>query len=258
MSLRPQTALVTGATSGIGAAFAGLLAARGFDLILTGRREEKIRALAAELRDRHGTAVEVVLAELSVRGDLSRLAELSVRREVTFLVNNAGFGLGNTFAGGSLESQEAMERVHVGAALRLVHACLPAMRRDGGAIVNVASLAGLFPLPGSVVYCASKAFLISFSQALAMELAGQGIRVQALCPGLTRSDFHERLGPGPADSVRGRRLLWMEAGEVARRSLACLERGRVVCIPGLANRALALLRHLPRGLYLPLASRVAR
>lgn len=251
-------ALVTGATSGIGAAFAAALAAQGHDLLITGRRREVIEQAAAAISARHGVEVEVIIADLSLPADVAALQE-RVRGEarLSVLVNNAGHGSPALFLEDSADGLAAMLRVHAEATVRLCHAAVPRLAASGGAIVNVASMAAFLPSPLAVMYAATKMFLVSFSESLAMSVRDRGIRVQALCPGLVRTDFHERLG---LDRVllrdRGP-VRWMSAERVVALSLDALERGTVVFVPGLLNRLLlACTLALPRRLYYRLASRV--
>jgi hypothetical protein len=257
----PRTlAIVTGATSGIGAAFARALAARGHDLLITGRRRDVIESVAAEIRDGRGGAVEVLIGDLEAAAHLAALEDrIRGSTGLVMLVNNAGYGSGAGFLEDTIENQVSMLRVHAEATVRLCRAAATRIAR-GGAIVNVASMAGLLASPISVVYGATKAFLVSFSESLAMALRDRGIKVQALCPGLTRTDFHGRLGPD-REPPRGRgaaaTALWMTAERVVAASLAALARGKVVCVPGLLNRlVLAAARAVPRRLYYTMASRV--
>jgi short-subunit dehydrogenase len=249
-------AVVTGATSGIGAAFARELAARGYDLLLTGRRREVIEGAAGGIRARAGVEVEVLIADFADPAGLAPVEErLRSAAGLTMLVNCAGYGSLSPFLDRGVESHVAMVRVHVEALVRLCSAALPRIiESGGGAIVNVASLAAFMPSPASAMYSATKAFVVSFSESLAMDAAGRGVRVQALCPGLTRTDFHARLG---LEQSRSRGLVrWMSADAVVAASLAALERGTVVCVPGFTNRLLvALARLTPRRLYAALAAR---
>ncbi len=240
------TALVTGASAGIGREFCQQLAARGHDLILVARDTERLHALAAELGARHGVAAEVMPADLARDADVDRVVARISAAALTLLVNNAGFGTTGSVATAPPGPQEQMLRLHVLAPMRLTRAALPGMlERRRGAIVNVSSIASFIYSPGSVNYCASKAYLTTFTEGLALELAGTGVQAQALCPGFTRSEFHQRMGadarlrPGP---------LWMTAEAVVRASLAQLDRaGPVVCVPGLRNKLLVgLIRLLPR------------
>jgi uncharacterized protein len=240
------TAVVTGASSGIGAVYARRLAARGYNIIAHGRREELLRFLCGELRERYNVRADYVVAELSDHAQLASL-ERTIRDtpDLAFLVNNAGHGTMLTFHEESVQSQDGMVRTHVNATVRLTHAAIPAMlSRGSGTIVNVSSVAGFLISPGSAIYCATKAFLNSFSESLHLELRGTGIRVQALCPGFTTSDFHKRLG---YDTTQPSFRRFMPAERVVDASLVALERGTVVCIPGWQYKFAALAgRWMPR------------
>ncbi len=243
--------LITGASSGIGEALARALAARATPLVLTARRLERLDALAAELRSRHGIEVIAIPADLAdPRGPQLLLEAIQAQGlEIDGLVNNAGFGLRGDFHAQPWERAEAMLQLMVNAPVQLTGALLPAMRARGrGRIVNVASLAGLVPgLPGSTLYSASKAFLIRFSQSLAAENREHGIQVMALCPGYVRSEFHAVLGV----EERMRKLpglFWMDADALAERTLIALDQQRVVVVPGRVNQLIAALaRLLPDG-----------
>ncbi len=228
------TALITGASAGIGAEFARALAAAGSNLVLVARRKEKLAVLAAGLAERHGVTVEVLQADLGKDEDLKRVeSRIAADKTLDLLVNNAGFGSPRPFSKMGVEHYLAMVQVHDAASVRLTRAALDGMiLRRRGWIVNVASIAAFSPLSGSV-YSATKAFLVSFSQNLQYELAGTGVRIQALCPGLTHTDFHEVIGMD-ISGLPG--FLWMSAPDVVRISLRALSRRKVVCIPGLRNR----------------------
>ena len=237
------TALVTGATAGIGWAFCRRLAADGHDLVLVARDAERLEARAAELRDAFGVQVEVLPADLSDRAQVQRVADRLARadRPVDLLVNNAGFGVRTPFTRSDVREEERMLDVLVRAVLVLSHAAANAMRERGhGAVVNVSSVAG-FAAMGS--YSAAKAWVTTFTEALAQELVGSGVRVQALCPGFTRTEFHQRGGmkmTGMPD------LAWLDADELVATSLRDLRRGRVVSIPSARYKVVsAVLRHAP-------------
>jgi short-subunit dehydrogenase len=232
-----RTALVTGASAGIGEEFARQLAAAGSGLILVARRKERLGALAAELAARHGTAVEVFPADLSTEGDVERVAgRIAEIPTLDLLVNNAGFGGTGRFSGGDAGRSLTMIRVHTVASVRLARAALEAMiPRRGGRIINVASIAAFSPLSGPV-YSGTKAFLVMFSENLQYELRGTGVRVQALCPGMTHTEFHDAIGMDKS-VVPG--FMWMSARDVVRVSLRALGRRKVVCIPGWRNRLVA-------------------
>lgn len=243
------TALVTGATAGIGSEFCRQLAARGYDLILVARDAERLRALAEELERGHGISAQVLPADLARDDAVDRVAtRISETPDLSLLVNNAGFGTTGFLVSAPAGQQEQMLRLHVLAPMRLTRAALPGLiaRRSGG-IINVSSIASFFYGAGTVNYSATKAYLTTFSEGLGAELTGTGVRVQALCPGFTRTEFHQRMGPSAGDRPR---FLWMSAGSVVGASLRQFERGgAVVCIPGLRYKVLvAGLRLLPRRL----------
>ncbi len=243
------TALVTGATAGIGAAFARRLAGRGHDLVLVARDQPRLEALAAELRERHGVRAEALAADLSGDEGVERVvARIATLPALTLLVNNAGFGTAGALATAPAEVQERMLRLHVLAPMRLTRAALPGLLvRRAGAVINVSSVASFIYGAGSVNYCATKAYLTTFSEGLGAELAGTGVQVQALCPGFTRTEFHQRIGAAAGDHPA---WMWLTAEAVVRASLAQLDRrGPVICVPGLHYKLLvAVVRLLPRRL----------
>ena len=245
MEVKP-VALITGASSGIGAAFARRLAAQGYDTILVARRADRLAALAAELRHQYGTAAEPLAADLAGPAGVAQVeARIAGLQALELLVNAAGFGTSGRFARIDLARQLEMIQLHVVAAVRLTRAALPGMlERHRGAIINVASVVAFLPLPGNVTYAGTKAFLVAFSETLQRELAGSGVRVQALCPGFTYSGFHDTAEYQHFSRKRIPAALWMTADQVAAASLKALGRGGVVYIPGLANRLLvAVGRH---------------
>jgi short-subunit dehydrogenase len=259
-SEHPGLAVVTGATSGIGAAFAEALAGRGHDLLLTGRREEKLNGVAERLRRERGVRVETVLAELTDPEEIRRLAERLASLPLEILVNNAGFGARALLVEGDPEEQERMVRIHILCPLRLTRAVLPGMiRRGRGAVINVSSEAAFLPVPRNGVYSGAKAFLRAFSESIRLELTGTGVRIQALCPGLTRTDFHSRVGMERPSSVGRWSVGWLTPEQVVTASLRDLDRDRTLCIPGLGSRLRTLLPALlPQGLYYALLHRFFR
>ena len=242
-------ALVTGATAGIGREFCHQLAALGHDLLVVARDGNRLEALRRELETRHTIAVDVFPADLIVDDDVTRLVGLiAASHRLVLLVNNAGFGSRGALVDASPARQEAMLRLHVMTPLRLTQAALPVLLQNRqGAIVNVSSVASFLYSAGNVNYCATKAYLTTFSEGLAAELRGTGVQAQALCPGFTRSEFHQRMDVDTRD-IPG--WMWMSAETVVRSSLRSLgRRGAVVCIPGLRYKLLvSLVRHLPRGM----------
>ena len=248
------TALVTGATAGIGRAFVDQLAGAGHDLVIVARDAERLDQIAAALRDRHGVDIEVLVADLSQAAFRNRVeARLTdPDRPIDLLVNNAGHGAGASFLQGTLATEEAMLEVNVHAVMRLTHAVLPGMvERRSGAVINVASVAAWVPR-GS--YSASKAYVLSLSKSLALEAAPYGVTVQALCPGMTHTEFHARTGSSAERRVPG--FLWLSADRVAADSLAALAKGATVCIPGKRWRLMvALTRLVPARLSVAIAKR---
>ncbi len=233
------TALVTGASSGIGKAFAAELAARGDAVILVARDGERLERQAAELREQHGVDVEVLAADLTadegVRAVEARLA--SAAAPVDRLVNNAGMGTVGPFAGLPIETELREIALNVTAVVRLSHAALGAMvERGQGGLINVSSVAGVQPTPLNATYGATKAFVTSFTESLHEEAKGTGVRVTVLCPGYTRTEFQERAG---IDSSRVPEFLWMPAERVAADGLRANDAGKAVFVPGVANRVAA-------------------
>lgn len=242
-------AVVTGASAGIGKVFCERLAARGHDLLLVARDGNRLQALKQELEERFGAGVEVFPADLTIDTDVSLLAETLTRSpHLALLVNNAGFGTRDALSNASPARQEAMLQLHTIAPMRLSQAALPVLLKNRrGGIVNVSSVASFLFSANNVNYCATKAYLRVFSEGLAAELAGSGVRVQALCPGFTRSEFHQRMGVDAGD-IPG--WLWLSAAKVVDTSLAALKRGwPVVCVPAIRYKLIVfLLRFTPRWL----------
>jgi uncharacterized protein len=244
-------ALITGASSGIGRELARLAAADGHQPVLVARDRERLGALAAELESRHGIACTVVTADLAdpraPRWVYDECERLGVAVEV--LVNNAGFGGWGRFVETDLARELDMVQVNVAALLQLTKLFAPAMvRRGRGRILNLASTAAFQPGPLMAVYYASKAFVLSFSEAIANELAGSGVTVTALCPGPTRSEFQKRANIDGARVVSGW-VKMMGAAEVAHEGWSGMKRGRRVVVPGALNKAgIHALRLSPRRL----------
>ncbi|MGA0585608.1 SDR family NAD(P)-dependent oxidoreductase [Dyella sp. KRB-257] len=259
MTATRPLSLVTGASAGIGMAFARALAARGHDLVLVARREDRLRALADELRRTHGSSCEVIAADLADPAAPESLCrELSSRGlQVDWLINNAGYGLPGTLVANPWQAHADFIQVMMTAPTELAWRLLPGMRRRGhGRIVNVASLAGFVPgTAGHTLYAASKAYLIKLSQSLALENRDAGVHVSALCPGFTRSEFHDVTGTRQKmNAMPG--FMWLTAEEVAREGIEAVERGAVVHVPGRVNRAIkAIAESLPDRLALWLSHR---
>jgi len=247
-----RTALVTGASSGIGAAMAAVFAAEGFDLVLTARRETRLRALADRLCREHRCRVDVVVADLS-RHTAPELVCAEIARRgvlVDALVHCAGFGVPGAFISSPWARHAELLQVTVVAAAELTHRLLPGMVERGyGRILTIASLAALLPAPaGHTLYAASKAFMVPFSEALAAEVHRAGVHVTVLCPGFTRSEFHDVTGTR-ALVQQLPQWLWSDADSVAREGFDAVMRGATLHVPGRVNRLLVTLaRFVPRRL----------
>jgi short-subunit dehydrogenase len=250
------TALITGATAGIGAAFARRLARDGRHLVLVARDAERLAQAAADLAKSHGVEVEVLVADLATDAGIGAVEERlrDTARPVDILVNNAGFGNRGAYLDVPLQAELDMLKVHVEAVLRTTGAALPGMRERGrGAVVNVASVAAFLPRG---TYGASKAWVVSFTQGIARDLGGSGVRLQALCPGFTRTEFHERAGMGTSNIPSWG---WLTADRVVADSLRDLARGRTLSVPGKRYKAaVAIARLLPSGRMGAVSSKAGR
>ncbi|MFC4911618.1 SDR family NAD(P)-dependent oxidoreductase [Actinomadura gamaensis] len=241
------TALITGATAGLGAAFARRLASDGFDLVLLARDAGRLDAYAGELRDRYGVHAGTLPADLATDEGIGK-AEERLRQGVDLLVNNAGFGNRGAFLDAPVADELKMLKVHCEAVLRLTYAALPSMLERGrGGVVNVASVAA-FATRGT--YGASKAWVVSFSQGAAAEIAGrpgaERVRVMALCPGFVHTEFHERAGMD-VSGIPG--FMWLEQDRVVDEGLRDLRRGVEVSVPGVQYKAIVgLSRVIPPSL----------
>lgn len=256
-------AVITGGTSGIGAAFARQLAGRGYNLLLTGRREDKLKSQCEHLQESYAVQAQYRLVDLACAEDRAALVqEVTLMPRLDALVNNAGYAEDGAFGDINWSKHLALLDVHILSVAQLTHAALPNLLKARGLIINVASVASWLPTPQSALYGPTKGFARSFAETLALTYHKEGLRVQALCPGFTITDFHERLGLDPGNFYRSSGLMraWT-ADQVAQRSLKDLERGRVVSIPGWNYKLIVwLLRHLPmRVLHWALGrSKVAR
>ncbi|WP_129841880.1 SDR family oxidoreductase [Streptomyces sp. RFCAC02] len=250
------TALVTGATAGIGAAFAHRLARDRHDLVLVARDRDALRRRAAELHDRHGVEVDVLRADLATDDGIAAVEERLAdhARPVGLLVNNAGFGLRGRYLKAPVADELRMLKVHCEAVLRLTSAAaVPMQERGRGGVVNVASVAAFLPRG---TYGASKAWVVQFTEGAARDLAGSGVRLMALCPGFVRTEFHGRAGMR-TDSIPG--WMWLDADRVVDAALRDLGRGRTVSIPDLRYRALmGAARLVPRSALGGISSRAGR
>lgn len=251
MSETPRCALVTGASAGIGASFARLLAAEGYALILVARREERLRALADELSAAHELRCEIIVADLTESAaplDIVARAE-ALGLNIDVLINNAGLSGRGKFAETPWPDLAGELQLMVTAVTELARRVVPGMKQRGwGRVVNVSSLAAFAPPAASLLYTGIKSYVLNMSQALDMELKAHGVHVTALCPGFTRSEFHDVMGTRETmNKFPG--LIWQDADEVARAGYAAVMKGRPVCVPGAFNKLVASgMRPIPQRL----------
>lgn len=241
MGRRWNHAMVTGASSGLGAALARVLAEERTDLVLVARRAERLEDLAGELRARHGLTVEVRPADLTDPSE-RELIERRLRdteNRIDLLVNNAGLGTGGAFTRSRLHLEQASVDLMVSTPLRLIHAVLPGMVEHGGAILNISSVAAFVASPWGPTYAASKMFEVTFADALSEQLRGTRASITVACPGFMATDFDERSAAAGAPVVKVPKLFEMSADRVARLTLDATERGAVRFVPGRGNRVLA-------------------
>jgi short-subunit dehydrogenase len=250
------TALITGSTAGIGAAFARRLAADGHNLVLVARDTKRLGEQATELHDRHGIEAEVLTADLGTDAGIEAVAARAAdrRNPVDLLINNAGFGNKGRFLDVPMADELLMLKVHCEAVLRLTAAATEAMRERGrGGVVNVASVAAFVPRG---TYGASKAWVVQFTQGAAKDLAGSGVRLMALCPGFVRTEFHQRAGMG-TDNIPG--WMWLDADKLVASALADLARGKSLSIPDPRYKALmGIVKVTPRALLGGISSKTGR
>ena len=255
-------ALVTGASAGIGAAFARVFAANGFDLALAARREDRLRSLAAELERTSGIRAHVFPSDFAERDAPARLCDrlAAANLDIDALVNNAGFGVPGKFTSVPWGRHEEFLQVMLVSLTELSYRLLPGMVERGyGRIINVASLAGLLPAPaGHTLYAATKSYVIRFSESLSCEVSRHGVYVTAVCPGFTMSEFHDVTGT----REMMRRLpwwMWMDAPTVAQQGFDAVMAGRPVYVNGRINTAISLLgRYLPYRMVLAMNRRAGK
>ncbi len=254
-----KTAVITGATSGIGAAYARRFAQQGYDLIITGRKKEVIQKQADDISAKNKVKVTVVIAEFSKDSDVQKVLDaVKGRDDIEVLINNAGHsGYDRHFEDLDIAEHENLVKVHVIAAMRLISLVLPGMiKRQQGSIINVASIAGYMPVPGLSVYCGVKAFLKLYTQSLHLELMDKSIKVLALCPGYTDTNwgmdyFSQRL------KDEAGKLKAMDPEKVVDYSLKALDKNKWVCVPGMSNRVMTrLFPSFPAGMYYSMGKRM--
>ncbi len=241
------TALITGASAGLGKLFAEKLAERGYALIITARRQDRLDAQAKEITEKYGVRVETLSADLSAYDDIRAVEEKTRSADnLSVLINNAGYGVPGFYHEIDVDKNTDMCRVHIEATMRLIHAALPnMMARKNGTIINVSSIASFVPVPKGTTYCATKSYLTMFSECLDMEVAPHGVHVQALCPGFTRTEFHEAAEYSKEEISQIPGWMWLKAERVVNDSLTGMDKGKCIIIPGMQYKLLMFLYKLP-------------
>jgi len=243
------TALITGATAGIGHAYAQQLAAQEMNLVLVARNGERLNELAQELRKNYSIDVEVLIADLTNKSQLAEVACRAAAQDIELVVNNAGFGIKQNFVGGGLTAEKELLDVLVGAVMEITHGALPGMRaRNSGGVINVSSVAGWL---SSGTYSSAKAWVTTFSESLAFQLRNTGVHVMALCPGYTRTEFHQR---ADMEISTVPNWMWLDVDRVVKTSLKDFAKNKPVSVPGFQYKLLSFVAHyLPR----PLVRRIS-
>jgi short-subunit dehydrogenase len=241
--------LITGASSGIGKSFAYKFASRGYDLLLVGRRESLLREICNDILTKYSVNAEYMILELSNDSDINRLiSKMEQMNNLEILINNAGFGLGNDFINSPLDKNIEMIKVHDILPVKLIYSAIPLLKdKVNPAIINVSSIASFLISPGNEMYCASKAFLTSFSESLSLSLKKHNIKVQVLCPGFTLTDFHAKLGYDANDPIFKK---FMSSDKVVDISLKYLKKDKVICIPGVLYKFVRIvINFIPRRIF---------
>jgi short-subunit dehydrogenase len=244
-----KLAVITGASSGIGKSYAYKFASLGYDLLLTARRELLLKNICSDLETKFKINAQYIIAELSNDDQLARIVyQVKNSDNLEVLINNAGYGLPDNFSDTPIEDNINMIKVHDLATMRLTHAAIPIMiKRKQGTIINVSSVASFVISPKNAMYCATKAFLTTFTESLYLELKKYNIKVLALCPGFTHTDFHEKIGYDKNDPVF---KTFMSSDDVVDISLKYLNKGKVICLPGLKYKFARLaVGFIPRSLF---------
>ena len=248
-----MTALITGASAGIGASYAKQLAASGSNLVLVARDVVRLENLAAELKTKHNVQVEVLPADLADRGQLEKVCTRAAQSDIDLVVNNAGFGIKQPFVGGTIEAEQNLLDVLVIAVMRITHSAMPGMlQRERGGVINVSSVAGWM---SSGTYSSAKAWVTSFSESLATRHKKSNVHGMALCPGYTRTEFHARAN---METKTIPNWMWLDVDAAVAKSLKDFKNGKTISVPGMQYKVLSLVaQYLPRPLVrkLSVASR---
>ena len=253
-----KNALITGATSGIGASFARKLGKKGYNLYITGRRVEVIEKLASDIRSKYNVKVIVILADFTIPQQVDDLLKKIETIPFNFLINNVGFGHEKKFFDDTYKKQYEMIEAHINSFCKITYIVSRHMRKNkNGNIINVSSLAGFAPTSFNHLYSSTKSFITTFTETLHLELSPLGIRVQALCPGFTRSDFHKSLNVKEKTFQNKGLVRWMDSDKVTELSLKSLNKKGGLYIPGISNKILYIIvKALPRKFYYFLARKM--
>lgn len=251
--MQKKIALIIGATSGIGEAYAKKYGEKGYDLILTGRRKEVIEKKADKLKKEYKVNVDIHLVELSNNDQVEKFIKEISDKEINVLINNAGFGNNKNYHQENFANWEMMLDVHVRVPMKLAYVVLPNMiKNKEGTIINLSSILAFLPIPRNSIYCSTKSFMKVFSETLNLELKDSKVKIQVLCPGFTKSDFHQKM---KIDKSKRKNVNWMLAEDVVNISLKYLKKNKVICIPGFKNKLIVfLLKLLPKTIYNKIAS----
>ncbi|MPQ42682.1 SDR family NAD(P)-dependent oxidoreductase [Clostridium tarantellae] len=251
--MKDKLAIITGGTSGIGKEFANQLAEKGYNILITGRRIKELEKVAEEIRNKTKVNVETYIIDLAIDNEVEEfMIYLEKKNNIEFLVNNAGHGAEKSFTDDKYENQLEMINLHIIATVKLCHGLIKIMKKNKkGYIVNVSSVAAFNTFPSSAMYCSTKAFLINFSQSLAMEVKKYHIKVQGLCPGFTRTHFHSRLKMDENILKNKGLIRWMTTNKVVNISLNNIEKDlKVIVIPGISNKFIYHLnKFIPKSIY---------
>jgi short-subunit dehydrogenase len=253
-----ELAFISGATSGIGAAFARHFASEGYDLIITGHPNDPVELPLKELKEKYHIDIEFIKADLAIEEKIVEIENIiKCNQRITVLINNAGFLDGTPFLKNNIPALESMIKVHINCPMRFIHAVLPNMIYNGnGIVINLSSLAAFTPFPDYAMYPATKLFGIAFTESLHISLRKNGIKFQVLCPGFVKSNFHQRAGIKLSEFKNTRFINWMTPEEIVKNSIKNLrKKNKVIIIPGVGNRFVRFISLIvPRGLYYKFAS----
>ncbi len=256
--MRKKLAIITGSTCGLGLSFAELLAKNGWNLFITGRRSKILYPIKYRLEQDENVSVTICITDFNIKKQLDYfLDQVGKLDHVDMLVNNAGYGHRSDFFKDDFTNQYSMLNVHVNATTKLIHTVVPKMiNENSGTIINVASLSAFIPTPLSIFYSATKAFIVSFTECLHVELLDTNIKVQVLCPGYIKTQFHSRMKVKTKQNKSISKWLWMNPNDVVEYSIKSINKRKVICIPGNINKiGLKLMKWIPKSIFYQVLSK---